>query len=148
MSQAVARFIEQLEARGCAPQRNGRGWQARCPAHEDQRPSLSVTAGDDGRVLLKCHAGCGFADVLGALDLKPRDLFAGNGRGGSKGAKTARRIVATYDYTDEAGELLFQVVRFDPKDFCQRRPDGHGGWIWNLKGVRRVLYRSSKLVTT
>jgi len=48
--------------------------------------------------------------------------------------------VAAYNYTDEQGELLFQVVRFHPKTFRQRRPDGSGGWIWNLKGVRRVLY--------
>ncbi|HYT93014.1 MAG TPA: hypothetical protein VEL76_30130, partial [Gemmataceae bacterium] len=49
---------------------------------------------------------------------------------------------ATYDYTDEAGKLLFQVVRhYQGKDFDQRRPDGSGGWIWNLDGVRSVLYR-------
>jgi RecA-family ATPase len=51
------------------------GWTARCPAHEDQRQSLSVSEGDDGRVLLKCHAGCEFADIVRALELAPRDLF-------------------------------------------------------------------------
>jgi 5S rRNA maturation endonuclease (ribonuclease M5) len=59
---------------------------------------------------------------------------AGNGNG-------QRRIAATYDYTDEAGVLLYQVVRFAPKDFRQRQPDGNGGWIWNLKDTRLVLYR-------
>jgi hypothetical protein len=48
--------------------------------------------------------------------------------------------VATYDYVDESGQLLFQVCRFMPKTFRQRRPSG-GGWTWDLKGVRRVLYR-------
>jgi putative DNA primase/helicase len=48
--------------------------------------------------------------------------------------------VATYDYVDEGGNLLFQVCRFMPKTFRQRRPNG-GGWTWDLKGVRRVLYR-------
>jgi len=52
-----------------------------------------------------------------------------------------RKIMATYGYTDEAGTLLYQVVRYEPKDFRQRRPDGKGGWIYNLNGVRRVLYR-------
>jgi hypothetical protein len=52
-----------------------------------------------------------------------------------------RRIVAEYDYCDEKGKLLFQVVRFEPKDFRQRRPDGVGGWSWNLNGTVRVLYR-------
>src|SRR5262249_32735406 len=46
--------------------------------------------------------------------------------------KTERRIIATYDYTDEAGALLYQVQRIEPKDFRNRRPDGAGGWIWKL----------------
>ncbi|MDY6918453.1 MAG: AAA family ATPase [Chloroflexota bacterium] len=49
--------------------------------------------------------------------------------------------MATYDYTDPEGELLYQVVRFQPKTFRQRRPDGNGGWVWNLKGTKPVLYR-------
>lgn len=50
-------------------------------------------------------------------------------------------IVATYPYTDQDGKLLYEVVRLDPKDFRQRRPDGAGGWLWKMKGVERVLYR-------
>ena len=42
------------------------------------------------------------------------------------------KIVATYDYRDAAGGLAFQVVRFEPKDFRQRRPDGKGGWVWKM----------------
>src|SRR5262249_16378892 len=55
------------------------------------------------------------------------------------------RIVAQYDYTDEQGELLFQVVRFKPKNFRQRRPDGRD-WIWNLNGVRRVPFQLPKVL--
>jgi len=51
------------------------------------------------------------------------------------------RIIATYDYIDESGKLLFQVVRLEPKTFRQRRPDGKGGWIWSVGDVRRALYR-------
>ena len=54
-------------------------------------------------------------------------------------------IVACYDYADEQGRLLFQVVRYQPKAFRARRPDGQGGWIRNLAGVRRVLYRLPRL---
>jgi len=57
-----------------------------------------------------------------------------------------KRIIATYDYKDESGKLLYQAVRYEPKDFRQRRPDGKGGWIWNLEGVRRVLYRLEELL--
>jgi putative DNA primase/helicase len=55
-------------------------------------------------------------------------------------------IRATYDYQDANGTLLFQTVRFEPKGFSQRRPDGAGGWIWNLRGVERVLYRLPELL--
>jgi RecA-family ATPase len=62
---------------------------------------------------------------------------------GNAGAE--HRIVETYDYVDENGKLLFQVVRYDPKDFRQRRPDGSGGWSWTAKGVRQVPYRLPEL---
>jgi 5S rRNA maturation endonuclease (ribonuclease M5) len=55
-------------------------------------------------------------------------------------------IVATYDYIDEVSKLLFQCVRFHPKDFRQRQPDRKGGWIWNLEGVRRVVYRLPEVI--
>src|SRR4029453_16917934 len=55
-------------------------------------------------------------------------------------------IVAEYDYLDETGKLLFQVVRFEPKDFRQRRSDGNGGWIWSLGNTRRVLYRLPDII--
>jgi 5S rRNA maturation endonuclease (ribonuclease M5) len=54
--------------------------------------------------------------------------------------------VATYEYADELGEPVFQVLRYVPKAFRQRRPDGKGGWIWNLRGVRRLLYRLPELL--
>ncbi|MGZ8408133.1 MAG: hypothetical protein ACXWVJ_08920 [Caulobacteraceae bacterium] len=65
----------------------------------------------------------------------------GNGRHRQRGP-----IVATYDYHDEAGKLLFQACRTDPKDFFQRRPNGRGGWINNLDGVRRVPYRLPEML--
>jgi hypothetical protein len=58
---------------------------------------------------------------------------------------SSKNIVATYDYRDETGELLYQVVRLAPKNFRHRRPNGNGGWIW--KGSeRRVLYHWPELL--
>lgn len=116
----------------------GDGWIARCPAHDDKRQSLSVGSGAGGRVLLKCHAGCSVEAITGALGLAMNDLFAEHA--------PARRDLAHYDYRDEAGRLVYQVVRFEPKDFRQRRPDGAGGWIWNLHDTRRVVYRLNELI--
>jgi len=112
---------------------NKRGWHAKCPAHDDQHASLTVTAGRDGRVLLKCFAGCAFPAIVAALGLDLRDLFPP--RESSAGAE------AVYDYLDAQRQLRFQVVRFPGKQFRQRRPDGAGGWIWNVDGVPRLLYR-------
>src|SRR5262249_54889623 len=54
-------------------------------------------------------------------------------------------IVATFDYHAPDGELRFQVVKYDPKNFRQRRPDGKGGWIWDLDGVQKIPYRLPEL---
>lgn len=65
---------------------------------------------------------------------------------GIGGNSTKRIVAAEYSYTDEVGKLLFQCVRYVPKDFLQRQPDGKGGWTWNLKGVRLGLYRLPEVV--
>jgi putative DNA primase/helicase len=114
-------------------------WKACCPAHEDNKASLSITAGDNGRTLLFCHAGCRVTDIALAAELEMRDLFTESDRPSPK-ASSQKRIVETYPYLDEKGVLLYEVVRYDPKDFRQRRPDGNAGWIWNTKSVRQVPY--------
>jgi len=62
-----------------------------------------------------------------------------------KPSKTPAKIVSTYDYRDEAGVLLMQAVRMEPKTFRQRRPDGDG-WAWSVKDVRQVPYRLPELM--
>lgn len=110
----------------------GSNWVGRCPSHDDRHASLSVGTGDDGRVLMKCYAGCSFGDIAAALGVEPKELFADE--------PGQREPDATYDYRDEQGRLLYQVVRLPGKKFRQRRPDGDG-WAWKLGDVRRVLYR-------
>lgn len=66
---------------------------------------------------------------------------AGDAGNGYHYEQPHKRIVATYDYCAADGTLLYQTVRYDPKDFKQRRPDSQGDWIWKLEGVERVLYR-------
>jgi hypothetical protein len=70
MSSPVENLISHLHARPC-----GLGWKAKCPAHDDRKPSLSINEGADGRALIKCHAGCSTDDVLAALGMTRRDLF-------------------------------------------------------------------------
>jgi putative DNA primase/helicase len=117
--------------------KSGVGYMACCPAHKDRNPSLSLRDSADGRVLVYCHAGCAQAAAIAAL-LK-LGLWL-------KNDMVQRSVIAeTYDYTDELGLLLYQVVRTEPKGFFQRRPDSHGGWI-NKKGERQVLYRLNEVI--
>ena len=124
----------------------------RCPAHEDNRASLTVSPGDNGqRIVMHCHAGCKTDDILEAAGLEWADVCNDHYWESVSPAKSNRKkIVATYDYTDEAGTLLYQTVRYEPKDFRQRRPDGNGGWVWKeaLKDVRRVLFRLPELLAS
>lgn len=120
-------------------------WQALCPAHDDHNASLSVATGANGRVVLVCHAGCNTLSVLRAAGLSWQDVMP---REPVRSHTSNGRIVATYDYRDAAGEVVFQVVRFSPKDFRQRRPDGKGGWSWSISGVPRLLYRLPELLAT
>ena len=116
-------------------------WIACCPAHSDSHPSLGVSVGEDGRLLLKCRSqGCSAEQICKALGLTISDLFP------PESDQPKKRIVATYDYTDEAGCLLYQVVRYDPKDFRQRRRGRNGEWDYSVQGIRRVLYRLPDIV--
>ncbi|MEW6770443.1 MAG: DUF927 domain-containing protein [Bacillota bacterium] len=113
------------------PKPDGKGgWWAFCPCHNDGakrgRRSLRITE-KDGKVLLYCFAGCEFKNIVAELGLKAE--------------RHQEEPEAIYSYTNESGKLLFEVLRFPGKRFVQRRPDGAGGWVYNLKGVRRVLYR-------
>jgi predicted P-loop ATPase len=119
--------------------KTGNGFDCQCPAHDDREPSLSLSV-KDGKLLWICRAGCSQEAVQEALKR------AGVLPNGDAEPKARRKglgpIVATYDYTDERGGLLFQVTRHEPKDFRQRRPDpkGKDGWTWKLGTTRRVLY--------
>jgi hypothetical protein len=112
-------------------------WTARCPAHTDDSPSLSISEGKDGRILLCRHAGCTTEAICRALGLTVADLFNAKPQRNGKRAE-----VAAYPYTDQAGKVLFEVVRFEPKDFRQRKPDG----TWSVKGVRRVPFHLPQLI--
>jgi hypothetical protein len=120
-------------------------WMTRCPAHEDRTPSLSIKEGEKG-IVLHCHAGCTTDAVCSALGLKLSDLFSDNGHSQRNGSPS--QIAATYPYHDEAGKVLFEVVRYSPKDFRQRKPDATAldGWTWNTKGVQKVLFRLPEIL--
>jgi len=80
-------FLSRLEQ----VKRRGGQWAAKCPAHEDRNPSLSIAEGRDGRILLKCHAGCELTAILSTLGLQAGDLFADHpGKPKRPGTKSAQ----------------------------------------------------------
>jgi hypothetical protein len=120
-------------------------YEAHCPVHDDRKASLSIKIAGDGRILIHCHANCATETILDKLGLQTRDLFP-EGNGNRQHPHTDGRIIATYNYTDADGDLSYQVVRYQPKDFRQRRPDGKGGWFWDTKGLKRLPYNLPELV--
>lgn len=118
--------------------------QAICPAHTDRSPSLHIKLSGD-KILLNCKAGCQTLDIVKALNLTMADLFIGGGDTLAP-SRIKPSITATYDYKDMEGNLLFQAIRYEPKSFKQRRPDGKGGWIYNLTDITPVLYRLPEIV--
>lgn len=75
MNRPIDKVLQRLESvKKTAPDR----WIARCSAHDDRRPSLSIREADDGKVLLHCFAGCGAAEIVTALGLSLADLFPGD----------------------------------------------------------------------
>lgn len=130
----ITEFLGRLEG----VEKHAKGWLAFCPSHPDRRRrSLSISKNGTA-ILLHCFVGCAPEAIVGALRLDMRDLFLDGAS-----AHAPRRIVATYDYHDEQGVLLYQVVRFEPKDFRPRLPDG----TWGLGIARRVLYRLPSLAS-
>lgn len=149
-SPQIALFLSKLEG----VKVSGSNWYARCPCrNDDMNPSLSIGQGNDGRVLATCHrgGGCSFDEICTAMNIKPQDLFPKKNeepvkvKVASEKLSKSLSLIATYDYRDAHGELLFQKQRFvdenGKKTFRQRKPDGEGGWSYSLSDVPRVLYR-------
>jgi hypothetical protein len=142
MSTTATEILSKLEG----VKKTAAGHQARCPAHPDDRASLSISVGDNGGLVVHCHANCETADVMRAIGLTMADLRPSTNGHANGNGKPSRRIVAEYSYHGPAGNLLYQAVRFEPKDFRQRAPKPGGGWTWKLNGVARVLYGLPKLL--
>ena len=112
------------------------GIKALCPAHDDENPSLTASCNSE-KILVKCQAGCTFKEIVTAVGMKQSQFFT------PKEKIPPKRVIQdTYRYEDKDGNHVMDVVRFKPKDFRQRGPDGK----WTLDGVTRVPYRLPQLL--
>ena len=127
---------------------------ARCPFHADRTASLSIKFSE---AVWMCHAGCGSGGILdfertmfptGDLDSWWATITKVCGLDPNRrGQRDLGKLVATYDYTDACGKLLFQKLRYEPKNFVQRSPAGNGRWEYRLGAINKPLYRLPQLVT-
>lgn len=161
-SEPVARVLS------CVPdaKRDGIGWRARCPAHGGKSAtSFSIAQGDDGRVLLKCHAGCSYRAILDALGLDERAMFTAKDRTAPTPPRptlrefaTARaaadayratlgREAARWEYRDAQGEPIGLVLRWNREDGSKTiRPAWRFGNAWrHTYPEERPLYGLDRL---
>lgn len=161
----VGLALDNFLARFPEHRKNGKGFVVLCPAHNDHTPSLYIEDVGD-KILVKCRAGCDTRRAVELAGATMPELFekhwsksngshegrpstGGRGQGWPTGT-----IDEYYDYTDENNITLYQTVRWrDPKDFRQRRPKhlhrdpGESAqYIWNLDGVRMVLYNLIEVI--
>lgn len=130
-------------------------WIACCPAHEDRHPSLSITENEDGRVLMKCHAGCTFEQICEALHRDKADFFPprANTLQRTRAARRLKCKVTEYPYIDETDALVGNKERTDyidsagkpyrPKIFRWKEHNGRGAREMPLYGLPRL--RAAKL---
>ena len=114
-------------------------WMARCPAHGDSNPSLSITLKPDGKVLMHCFTGCTVEEICQAVGLKMSDLMPERPKiekpaGGNK-KKDPGKWVCDYVYQDEDGAGLYKVARYvkdnGKKNFVHFRPDPDNRFGWS-----------------
>src|SRR5262245_27504921 len=145
--------LETLLAKLPGAKRCGKGWSARCPAHDDRRASLGIAQGDDGTALVKCHAGCDTSAILAAVGMKLADLFPakagptlarnGNPATGDRTFVTANDAVAVLErrhgkrsafWTDHdaQGEPVGVVVRWNKPSGKDIRPVARHADGWRI----------------
>ena len=156
--------------------RSGKGYKARCPAHQDRNPSLSIGEAEDGTVLVRCHSGCNAAAIVTALGLELRDLFQrvhvdttprnskktevpSTDKSNTKAFPSASEAVANQEkrlgkrtawwtYVDTSGNPVAVVVRWDTTNGKTFRPFAKtdSGWRIGDPSGPWPLYRLPQLL--
>ena len=167
--QIIARhpLLEYCKALGWELKKRGRNWECLCPLHDDKNPSFKISEThnvwkcfgcDTGGSVIDLHAklnNCSIGDAMRDLwpeettdswlkkerprEAPPAPVPAPNGNG------NGAHEVAAYHYHDATGRVVFDVVRFDPKDFRQCRIC-EGKRVWSMEGVERIPYHLPELL--
>ena len=141
-------FLQLLESKtGHVAKKSGDGYSTCCPSHDDSTPSLSISEGADGKVLVNCFAGCSPENICQSLGINLSDLFPEK----IQSVDPPARQKTSYPYQDENENTLFYKVRIEPgyegkeKSFYCEHTNQNGEVVKSLKGCKRVLYRLPEL---
>lgn len=117
---------------------NGRNkWTARCPAHQDRGPSLSIAHAADGKILLYCFAGCTADEITGAIGLELKELFPDNGdldgridewkrRKLEQEARELLLFVKMVEAAKERGDAIIESDQAEYRKACRRLTEIRG----------------------
>jgi hypothetical protein len=149
--------LDVVAAAGLTGQARGQEQAFPCPHHDDAHPSLVINPGKNVWMCGPCGkrgTAWQLAAFLSNADpgdkeavktwLRDHGLLSGNGHRESPPAPST--IARIYPYCDAQGVVRYEAVRFFPKRFMRRRPDGRGKWTWNLTGVPLRPYALERLV--
>lgn len=109
---------------------SGNGWSACCPAHDDRNPSLSVSEGEDGRVLIYCHAGCAVTDIIEAMGLSMSDLQPA----GSDKSPHSKPVIRILSAPEALTKHYFETVEQAVEDMVARLGAHTAAWLYEDAG--------------
>lgn len=136
-----------IESYGIKLVKKGAELAGLCPFHADKSPSMRVNIAKQTWFCDPCQKG---GSVIDFVSMKEGISISEAMQRLSKEPlpPKQKKEVCRYEYRDEKGDILYKVVRYDPKDFrqCHAGPDGKA--VWNMEGVRRVLYNLPKVLKT
>lgn len=122
-------------------------WQSDCPCGGHKTPKKHLSIGDENtKAVVTCFGGThtyedickslGFSSLTYTKSLTPLTPLT----------TLTPKIKEIYKYVNK-GKVIYETVRYEPKDFKQRRPDGKGGYIWNLQGIEPFLYHYDEIIS-
>ncbi|EFU76995.1 phage/plasmid primase, P4 family [Lachnoanaerobaculum saburreum] len=156
-------FLKHFDLNGATPRNNT--INVRCPCHNDKKASLSISQGRNNRIILKCHAGCNYKNILSEVGLTEDDLFNDGRTTQEKNLLTKiasyvdKPIEAVYDYKDANGKYLYSKIRFigkhiryaviDKKNdsFTMEKPKGVYS-LYNLPAAIRAIKKGYPVYIT
>lgn len=141
-----------MESKGHVFEKRGKEWFCKCPFHNDNSPSFRVN--EEKRVWIcdPCGIGGSVIDLISRLEnISVGDVLRKYDNEPKIENKPMQPVikpkpVKAYRYENELGEVVYEAIRYEPKTFRQRRPDGNGGWLWDMEGVTRVLYHLPEIL--